>query len=48
MPQIVFLSLFLGLVSGIQPVEVRIGPDVRSVRITIDGKDGRATSARRR
>lgn len=39
MPQIVFVSLFLGLVSGIQPVEVRIGPDVRSVRITIDGKD---------
>jgi hypothetical protein len=37
MPQIVFLSLFLGLISGMQPVEMQVDPAIKSVRITIGG-----------
>lgn len=36
--QIVFLTLFLGLVSGSQVVELGVGPEIRSAVILIDGK----------
>jgi len=37
--RIVFVSLFLGLVSGTQWVELRADPDVKSIRITLDGRE---------
>jgi hypothetical protein len=37
--QIVFLTLYLGLISGRQPVELQAGPDVKSVRILLDGRE---------
>lgn len=37
--QIVFLTLYLGLISGHQPVELQVGSDVKSVRILLDGKE---------
>lgn len=36
--QIVFVSLFLGLIAGHQPVEVQVGSAVKSVRILVDGR----------
>lgn len=35
MEEIVFVTLLLGLLAGPQPVEVRVAPDVKSVRITV-------------
>lgn len=37
MPQIVFLTLYLGLVSGRQPISVRPDPGIVSVRMTLNG-----------
>lgn len=37
--QIVFLTLYLGLISGRQPVELQVGADVKSVRILLDGRE---------
>lgn len=46
MPQIVFLSLFLGLVTGYQNVSLRVDEGVTSVRIELGGREvGRMTSA---
>ena len=46
MPQIVFLSLFLGLVTGFQNVSLRADDGVKSVRIELDGREvARMTSA---
>jgi hypothetical protein len=39
MPQIVFLSLFLGLVTGTQSVDLRVDPSVASVRIDLGGRE---------
>src|SRR3954449_9619782 len=36
--QLVFLTLFLGLVSGPQHVSLQPGPAVRSIHILLDGK----------
>jgi len=36
--QLVFLSLFLGLVSGPHRVALHAGPEIRSVRILLDGR----------
>ena len=36
--QIVFLSLFLGLVSGTRSVELQVTGPVRTVRLTLDGR----------
>jgi hypothetical protein len=38
-PQIVFLSLFLGLVTGVQNVTLRVDDGVRSVRIELGGRE---------
>lgn len=46
MPQVVFLSLFLGLVTGIQSVDLRVDGAVKSVRIELaDREVGRLTNA---
>ena len=46
MPQIVFLSLFLGLVTGFQNVSLRVDEGVKSVRIELGGREvARMTSA---
>ncbi|HEX3069068.1 MAG TPA: DUF4982 domain-containing protein [Thermoanaerobaculia bacterium] len=37
--QIVFLTLYLGLIGGQQPVQVQVGADVHSVRFLLDGRD---------
>jgi hypothetical protein len=37
--QIIFLTLYLGLIGGPQPVEVQVGPNVKSVRILVDGRE---------
>lgn len=37
--QIVFLTLYLGLVGGTQPVQVKVGAEVTSVRFLLDGRD---------
>src|SRR4051794_15923705 len=43
--QIVFLTLYLGLIGGPQPVQVQVGPEVRSVGFLLDGREvGRLTS----
>ena len=39
MSHIVFLTVFLGLVSNLQPVQVRVGDAVRSVHLLLNGKD---------
>lgn len=39
MPQVVFLSLFLGLITGIQSVVLQVGDDVKSVRIELGGRE---------
>ncbi len=39
MAEIVFVTLLLGLVAGVQPVEVRVGPDVKSVRIVLGDQE---------
>jgi hypothetical protein len=39
MPLIVFLSLFLGLVTGTQSVDLRVDPSVASVRIALGGRE---------
>jgi hypothetical protein len=45
-PQIVFLSLFLGLVTGFQNVSLRVDDGVKSVRIELGGREvSRMTSA---
>jgi hypothetical protein len=44
--QIVFLTLYLGLIGGRQPVQVQVGPAVKSVRFLLDGREvGLMTSA---
>ncbi|HEX3069067.1 MAG TPA: hypothetical protein VHX14_10870 [Thermoanaerobaculia bacterium] len=43
--QIVFLTLYLGLISGPKPVRVQVSPDVKSVRILIDGREAAAIKA---
>ena len=35
---IVFLTLYLGLIAGHQPVEMRVDPAVKSVQLLLDGK----------
>jgi hypothetical protein len=37
-PQLVFLSLFLGLISGPQHVDLQVGPSIESVQILLDGR----------
>lgn len=37
--QIVFLTLYLGLIGGQQPVQVKVGAEVTSVRFLLDGRD---------
>jgi len=39
MPQVVILSLFLGLVTGMQTIALRVGPAVKSVRIELGGRE---------
>lgn len=39
MAEIVFVSLFLGLVAGVHPLELRAGPSVHSIRITLGEKE---------
>src|SRR6184192_2174701 len=36
--QVVFLSLFLGLMAGPHMVELQVGPNVKSVRILLDSR----------
>ncbi len=43
--QIVFLTLYLGLISGRQPIRVQVSPEVTSVRILIDGREAAAIKA---
>jgi hypothetical protein len=38
-PQVVFLSLFLGLITGIQAVDLQVGAAVKSVRIDLGGRE---------
>lgn len=46
MSQVVFLSVFLGLVTGIQSVDLRVESAVKSVRIELGGREaGRLTGA---
>ena len=42
--QIVFLSLFLGLVSGPQPIDLHVDGAIKSVRILVDGREVRTLS----
>ncbi len=37
-PQLVFLSLFLGLISGPNDVSLQAGPEIKSIRILLDGR----------
>jgi hypothetical protein len=39
MSHIVFVSLFLGLVSGVQPVELRVDASVKTVRLLLGGSE---------
>lgn len=39
MDRLVFISLFLGLVSGRQWVEMQAGPDVKAIRVTLGGHE---------
>src|SRR5216684_6532826 len=43
--QIVFLTLYLGLIAGRQPVELQVGTDVKSVRILVDGRESAVLKA---
>lgn len=43
--QIVFLTLYLGLIAGRQPVELQVGPEVKSVRILVDGRESAVLKA---
>jgi hypothetical protein len=43
--QIVFLTLYLGLIAGRQPVDLQVGPDVKSVRILVDGREAAVVKA---
>jgi hypothetical protein len=43
--QIVFLTLYLGLIYGRQPVELQVSPDVKSVRILVDGRESAVLKA---
>jgi hypothetical protein len=38
-PQIVFLSLFLGLITGVQNVSLRVDDGVKSVRVELGGRE---------
>jgi hypothetical protein len=38
MPQVIFLTVFLGLVSGVQLVNLQVDPAVRSVRLELGGR----------
>ena len=38
MSQIVFLTLYLGLVSGIQPIALKADAEVKAIRVVVDGK----------
>jgi hypothetical protein len=42
--QIVFLSLFLGLVSGPQPIDLHVVDPIQSVRILVDGREVKTLS----
>src|SRR5438445_6551259 len=42
--QIVFLSLFLGLVSGPQPIDLHVDDAIKSVRILVDGREVKTLS----
>ena len=37
--QIIFLTLYLGLIGGPQPVQVQVGSNVKLVRFLLDGRD---------
>ncbi len=39
MPQVIFLSLFLGLITGTQSVELQVDTEVKSVRIELRGRE---------
>jgi hypothetical protein len=39
MPQIVFVSLFLGLVAGVQPIDLRVDPSIKSVKILLGTRE---------
>lgn len=39
MPQVIFLSLFLGLITGTQSVELQVDAAVKSVRIELGGRE---------
>lgn len=39
MPHLVFLTVFLGLISGLQPVHLRVDATVKSVKLTLDGRE---------
>ena len=43
--QIVFLTLYLGLIAGHQPIELQVGPAVKSVRILVDGRESAVLKA---
>jgi hypothetical protein len=43
--QIVFLTLYLGLTSGLQPFDMQVGHDVRSVRVFVDGRETAVVNA---
>jgi hypothetical protein len=43
--QIVFLTLYLGLIAGPQTIRVQVSPEVKSVRILIDGREAAAIKA---
>jgi hypothetical protein len=43
--QIVFLTLYLGLIGGRQPIEVQVGPDVKSVRLLVNGRESAVLKA---
>jgi hypothetical protein len=38
-PQLIFLSLFLGLMSGSHDVELQAGPEIKSIRLLLDGSE---------
>ncbi len=42
--QIVFLSLFLGLVSGPQPIDLHVDDTIKSVRLLVDGREVKTLS----
>ncbi|MEA2162848.1 MAG: hypothetical protein QOK37_975 [Thermoanaerobaculia bacterium] len=43
--QVVFLTLFLGLIAGRQPVELQVGQAVKTLRIFVDGKPAATLTA---